>query len=291
VKRDEKYPKCHPCSMGFNNRKQYEHHCAGDFHCKNVEVLDNEVDESAGPLGEEYLEEVPAYYCTLCKLLMKIELKSHHCCTQGHYRRHRDIKRKEEAAKKAKPAKEKAEDEEDDTNEVAYTITDEVGGDDEARAASDAAGPAEGTSKPKKEKPAEETDQAVKEASEEQPKVELDMEESEAEGTSEPVKEEVGNSNEQDDHQEERQAEEQEALEREAASAAASVLDEQKKSDVPDTNGCKGPEEDVDEKKPVVAAPPTSATPAATSAAPAAPQSSSLKGYTSQSTSQECGSS
>lgn len=51
-----------------------------------------------------------------------------------------DIKRKEEAALKAKLAKEKAEDEEDDTNQVAYTITDEVGSDDEARAASDATG-------------------------------------------------------------------------------------------------------------------------------------------------------
>ncbi|KAH6922884.1 hypothetical protein HPB50_020012 [Hyalomma asiaticum] len=30
VKRDEKYPKCHPWSMGFNIPKQYDHHCASD---------------------------------------------------------------------------------------------------------------------------------------------------------------------------------------------------------------------------------------------------------------------
>lgn len=143
IKRNEKYPKCHPCSMAFHNRKEYEHHCGSDFHCKNVEVIDNEVDESAGPLGEEYLQEVPAYYCTLCKLLMKIELKSHHCCTLGHYRRHRNTKRKEENAKKAKPSMKEREDEEDDTNQV--------GSDDETRAASDGADPHGVSNEPEEE--------------------------------------------------------------------------------------------------------------------------------------------
>ncbi|XP_077506675.1 uncharacterized protein LOC144115920 [Amblyomma americanum] len=154
VKRDEKYPKCHPCSMGFNNRMQYEQHCAGDFHRKNVEVLDNEVDETAGPLGEEYLEEVSAYFCTLCKLLLKAELKSHHCCTQGHYRRHRDIKRKEEAAAKAKSGKEKqTEEEEEDVSQMAFTVTDEIFSDEESKAATDAA--ADAAKEPKQDKPAE----------------------------------------------------------------------------------------------------------------------------------------
>ncbi|XP_050051462.1 uncharacterized protein [Dermacentor andersoni] len=272
VKRDEKYPKCHPCSMGFNNRKQYEQHCSGDFHRKNVEILDNEVDETAGPLGEEYLEEIPAYFCTLCKLLLKIELKSHHCCTQGHYRRHRDIKRKEEAALKAKLAKEKAEDEEDDTNQVAYTITDEVGSDDEARAASDATaskanrkGAAEGTKGSKQDKTAEETLEAlpVKEASgttKEQPEAEQDGEQPVAQVKSEPAEAEGGQ-----DALEEDCKEEKEALENEAAS----LMDEPKEDNVPDTNGCKSLEEDMEEQKPAVAAAESSADPPATNADPA----------------------
>lgn len=265
VKRDEKYPKCHPCSMGFNNRKQYEQHCSGDFHRKNVEILDNEVDETAGPLGEEYLEEIPAYFCTLCKLLLKIELKSHHCCTQGHYRRHRDIKRKEEAALKAKLAKEKAEDEEDDTNQVAYTITDEVGSDDEARAASDATGAAEGTKGSKQDKTAEETLEAspVKEASgttKEQPEAEQDGEQPVAQVKSEPA--EAGGGQ---DALEEDCKEEKEALENEAAA----LMDESKEDNVPDTNGCKSLEEDMEEQKPAVAAAESSADPPATNADPA----------------------
>ncbi|XP_042148487.1 zinc finger protein on ecdysone puffs isoform X2 [Ixodes scapularis] len=140
IKRDEKYPKCHPCSMGFNNKKQFELHCAGDFHRKNVEVLDNEVDETAGPLGEEYLEEAAAFFCTLCKLLLKADMKTMHCRTQGHYRRHRDLKRKEEAALKAQQAKEEAEkkqkeeEEEEDVSQMAFTITDEIVSDDEGKA-------------------------------------------------------------------------------------------------------------------------------------------------------------
>ncbi|XP_065303985.1 zinc finger protein on ecdysone puffs-like [Dermacentor albipictus] len=261
VKRDEKYPKCHPCSMGFNNRKQYEQHCSGDFHRKNVEILDNEVDETAGPLGEEYLEEIPAYFCTLCKLLLKIELKSHHCCTQGHYRRHRDIKRKEEAALKAKLAKEKAEDEEDDTNQLAYTITDEVGSDDEARAASDAMGAAEGTKGPKQDKPDEEPLEAspVKEASDttqEQPEDKQDGEQP-AEAGGDEIKGQ--------DALEEDCEEEKEALEDEAASLA----NEPKEGNVPDTNGCKNLEEDMEEQKPAVAAPGCSADLPATNADPA----------------------
>ncbi|CAN7937022.1 unnamed protein product [Ixodes hexagonus] len=172
VKRDEKYPKCHPCSMGFNNKKQYEQHCAGDFHRKNVEVLDNEVDESAGPLGEEYLEEVAAFFCTLCKLLLKAELKTLHCCTQGHYRRHRDLKRKEEAALRAKQAKEEAEkkqkeqqeEEEEDVSQMAFTITDEIVSDDEgkadAAAQADKAPAAEATEAPAEPQKKEEGEQA-----------------------------------------------------------------------------------------------------------------------------------
>uniref|UniRef100_A0A2R5LB89 Putative transcriptional regulator icp22 n=1 Tax=Ornithodoros turicata TaxID=34597 RepID=A0A2R5LB89_9ACAR len=123
-KRDQKYPKCHPCSMGFANSKQYELHCSGNFHKKNVEVQDNEIDEKSNPLGAEYLEEITAFFCTLCHVLLKPDVKDQHCRTRGHYRRHRDVKRKEETSK----SKEIAED-----DDAIFTITDEIVSDDEGK--------------------------------------------------------------------------------------------------------------------------------------------------------------
>ncbi|KAH6946908.1 hypothetical protein HPB50_016130 [Hyalomma asiaticum] len=288
VKRDEKYPKCHACKMGFNNPKQYEHHCAGDLHRKNVEVLDDEVDETAGPLGEEYLQEVRAYYCTLCKLLLKVDLKSHHCSTQGHYRRHRDLKLKEEATKKAKRAKEKAEEEQDYTNQETYTITDEVGSDDEARAASDAAGYGVDVlhdyvlGSMRLNMHCGLFYEAVKElvnrsgmwlmkhsrkSQWRQLEGDHDVEEPEAsEDNVDPLEGEGDN----EQHAQQEEEEREDASELEAASAAASLLDEPKESDAADRNGCKGPEEDVAEENPAVVAPATTAArAAATSAATA----------------------
>ncbi|KAK8761447.1 hypothetical protein V5799_027291 [Amblyomma americanum] len=252
VKRDEKYPKCHPCSMGFNNRMQYEQHCAGDFHRKNVEVLDNEVDETAGPLGEEYLEEVSAYFCTLCKLLLKAELKSHHCCTQGHYRRHRDIKRKEEAAAKAKSGKEKqTEEEEEDVSQMAFTVTDEIFSDEESKAATDAA--ADAAKEPKQDKPAEGSHEVEPQKEgppdtvKEEPPVVEEQEELKAEVKLEPL---------EDEHSAEDGAalEGKQGAESDAGTAVASGEVELKVGNVPDTNGCKNLEEEVEEQQqPVVA--------------------------------------
>nr|XP_037269253.1 zinc finger protein on ecdysone puffs-like [Rhipicephalus microplus] len=263
-KRDEKYPKCHTCSMSFSNREHYDHHCGGVVHLKNVEVEEDvQLAGSDGTLGEEYLEEVRGYFCTLCNVFMKEELKPYHCKTLGHHKRQKDAKRKEGAGKNTKSASENTEDE-DETNQVAYTITDEVGSDDEARtAASDGAGPSGVTIKPKKENVAEETDHTMRETPDEPSRVEPVMLESEADGQSEPVKEEI---KEQDDLQEEHQAEEQDAPEHEAASADMSVLDEQEQTNVPSTNGCKDSKEEVGEK-PVAASPSISAAPATFKAA------------------------
>lgn len=276
VKRDEKYPKCHPCSMGFNNRKQYEQHCAGDFHRKNVEVLDNEVDETAGPLGEEYLEEVHAYFCTLCKLLLKTELKSHHCCTQGHYRRHRDIKRKEEAAVKAKGAKEKqTEEEEEDVNQMAFTVTDEIFSDEESKAATDAA--ADAAKEPKQDKPPTEVSNEVVPKKEVSPDT-VDTVKEEPETTEQA---ELGAVVKCEPPEDKHSADDDAALEEskqvaesDAGTAAASSEVGSKVGSVPDTNGCKTLEEEVEEQQQHVAA---SSGPAAPKAAVPKPSKVPLK--------------
>lgn len=188
TRRDEKYPKCHPCSMGFNNKKQYDLHCSGDFHRKNVEVLDNEVDETAGPLGEEFLEEAAAFFCTLCKLLFKAELKPMHCRTQGHYRRHRDLKRKEEAAAlKAKQEAEKKQQEEEDEEDVslmAFTVTDEIVSDDEGKMDAGAA--------PVDKAPATEAPEATVEPDKKEEGDQTDQPPAEEEGEKEPESKEDG---------------------------------------------------------------------------------------------------